>query len=400
MERHQLDQEFDRLRTAADRIVINLAELDQAPVRELLDTASLTGVTAERWAAAQATLRNLFQSCAALTALLERAATLKEPRLGLPMTQSRLAQLADFLLGPSIEFRSGTRSLVERELLASAKVAVHITPDELLTRMAQEYEGPRQALAKVTEVWNELVPRLVEERPKCAELRDAAAELGLVLPARFDVAERALGALGETALTDPLAVDRGETTRILAELDAATAESRELLDVRMNFSDRIREAREWLATVAECLTECRRARDEALSKFQGVDLEEPPADEQAFERRLDDIGTRAARGHWDTAVTELTRWRDEASGTLRRSETLLADCRALLEERHELRGRLDAFLAKAGRLGRLEEPDLAALHDAARDALFSAPTDLARAGELVRRYQQALLGVPAGTVES
>ena len=66
--------------------------------------------------------------------------------------------------------------------------------------------------------------------------------------------------------------------------------------------------------------------------------------------------------------------------------------RAPLATRNELRGRLDAYRAKAYRLGLLENPALAALYARAQEVLFTAPTDLAAADELVRRYQQALAG--------
>ena len=58
---------------------------------------------------------------------------------------------------------------------------------------------------------------------------------------------------------------------------------------------------------------------------------------------------------------------------------------ALLDERDELRGRLDAYTAKAGRLGRLEDTELAALRRRAHEALHTAPTDLVMPSDLVRR---------------
>jgi len=49
----------------------------------------------------------------------------------------------------------------------------------------------------------------------------------------------------------------------------------------------------------------------------------------------------------------------------------------LLDRRAELRGRLDAYRAKAERLGLAEDLNLAALHKQAHDVLYTRPTDLA-----------------------
>jgi hypothetical protein len=69
----------------------------------------------------------------------------------------------------------------------------------------------------------------------------------------------------------------------------------------------------------------------------------------------------------------------------------------LLNQRTELRGLLDAYRAKAAGLGAAESIELAALYQRARDLLRAAPCDLLAAGDAVRRYQQAVLGLPGGT---
>jgi hypothetical protein len=65
-------------------------------------------------------------------------------------------------------------------------------------------------------------------------------------------------------------------------------------------------------------------------------------------------------------------------------------CWAPLAARNELRGRLDAYRAKANALGLLEDPDAEAVYNEARGILFTAPTDLAVAVSLVDRYQKAV----------
>jgi hypothetical protein len=68
----------------------------------------------------------------------------------------------------------------------------------------------------------------------------------------------------------------------------------------------------------------------------------------------------------------------------------VAEVRAPLEARDEMRGLLEAYRARASRHGVAETPALAAAYQAARDLLWSAPCDLDASGQAVRRYQAAL----------
>ena len=77
--------------------------------------------------------------------------------------------------------------------------------------------------------------------------------------------------------------------------------------------------------------------------------------------------------------------------TLAECRALVANLTGLLERRTELRGRLEAYRAKATKLGHAEHAGLSVLHRAAHDVLFTAPCDLPEATRAVGRYQQAVL---------
>jgi hypothetical protein len=68
---------------------------------------------------------------------------------------------------------------------------------------------------------------------------------------------------------------------------------------------------------------------------------------------------------------------------------------APLNERDELRGRLQAFAAKAAATGRSSDPVVAAVYDQARTVLWSAPCSIPLARQLVADYQR-LLGSTSG----
>ena len=111
------------------------------------------------------------------------------------------------------------------------------------------------------------------------------------------------------------------------------------------------------------------------------------------------IVERAGRSEWSAVATTLAAWRRQAAAARDASWRAAAAQRALVATRDELRGRLDAYRSKAAALGRVEAPRLAELHRRARDVLYTAPTDLSIAGELVDAYRQELAGLADGRSE-
>ena len=69
----------------------------------------------------------------------------------------------------------------------------------------------------------------------------------------------------------------------------------------------------------------------------------------------------------------------------------------LLDRREELRGRLDAYKAKAGRLGLAEDTALTELHQRAYDLLWTSPCDLRGATVTLADYQRAITSRAEGT---
>ena len=75
-------------------------------------------------------------------------------------------------------------------------------------------------------------------------------------------------------------------------------------------------------------------------------------------------------------------------------DDLQETARSAVAARDELRGRLDAYRAKAQAVGQGEDIELHQLYVEARDVLFSAPCDLVEAGALVTAYQRSILTQP------
>src|SRR5262249_20633564 len=71
---------------------------------------------------------------------------------------------------------------------------------------------------------------------------------------------------------------------------------------------------------------------------------------------------------------------------------------ALMDRRDELRGLLEAYQARAAKLGRAEDSELDARYDRARDLLWTAPCDLSAAPAAATGYQQAVLALSGRTI--
>jgi len=102
------------------------------------------------------------------------------------------------------------------------------------------------------------------------------------------------------------------------------------------------------------------------------------------------IDALAAAGQWALISPRLADWSRRARERLAALRHATAHNDGLLVTRNELRGRLDAYQAKALRRGLGESGELTALSDAARTALYTAPCDLDAARAAVNAYQDAL----------
>ncbi len=102
------------------------------------------------------------------------------------------------------------------------------------------------------------------------------------------------------------------------------------------------------------------------------------------------IEAESQAGGWESAATDLDRWRRSAGRWLVDARRVATANGAAIARRNELRGLLQAFRAKSLALGRAEDPDLVGRHDAAEQALYVAPCDLSRAEALVDDYVQAV----------
>jgi hypothetical protein len=393
-----LDRDLDRLRTASDRINTNLLELEQHPTTSMLDAAPLQGSTKAQWQEARALLAELFQWNTLLGALIAEATSLRGSRATLSST--RAAELAALLRGPSIELEDSTVPLAARGLLSPSRAIERCTPDELLDRMAAAFDQVTRLVVAVTEAWDALVARVQATRGRVAELESVAEALGCGPPEGLDALRAALDDIADLVLVDPLTASSEHLDSLDVDLDGIGAELEVLRAVRDDLDGRIAAARALLDDLQASIEAGRAAHEIALSKVVEPAVLEPMTDDGAADGlarllRLDHDRDLAR------LASDLSDWLKRSTDLLDQARTIEATNRAPVEARDELRGLLDAYRAKAADLGRLEDPQLEARYERAHRALFTAPTDLGVAAELVQAYREDLRGTgPARQVTS
>jgi len=385
MKPDDLDSKLARLQESSERIAANLVELEIDSSRQLLEAAALTGASAARWAAAGAALTHLWEWRALLDDLLERADRLRGSR-------RRADELRSLLEGASIELTRAPIPLSERDLLGSAEVATRCTADELLSRMSGAFDLAKTVVAELAGAWNALTPRLTAARANLARAQALAVQLGE--SERNDLAEAAehIDRLTAALSADPLSVQRGDLDRLTDSLDAIRRELEAADALRGALDARLGDARSRLAGLAAVIRETKAVHEEAIVKIAVPIAPPPPELPDDLGAELDGIERLARSGAWREVRDRLDRWSARTAAALEDAQRTLRANRAPLEARRQLRGLLEAYQVKAGRVGAIEDPELERIYAQAHEALYTAPTDLARVAQLVRRYQEIVTG--------
>ena len=105
----------------------------------------------------------------------------------------------------------------------------------------------------------------------------------------------------------------------------------------------------------------------------------------------------AAADQWPALAARLPAWYARVQATTAAASAVRERGRALLAHRDELRGRLDAYQAKAQAYGLSEDTELAQLAELAHRALYTAPCDLTAAGQQVSAYAAAVSAATAAS---
>jgi hypothetical protein len=379
-----------------DVLQANLLELDGSFGKRMLAGASLTGESKPRWEAAAADLATLWEIFTAYAAVVDKAAELAAARR--PSDQE-LEQISTMLNGPSVELARPV-PLARRELTETGRS--RITLGVAVQDMKRAFASVADVVAAAETVWNETADGLSEIGTELEAAKEQAAGLGEAeVTGALAAAGDELARLRALISSDPLALWRGgrvDTTRLdrlCQRAAAAVARAGGLARLRQDAQRRVTAATAAVAAADTAFQDAAAARERAAAKIAAADLPPPPAPPlagaAALDVRLAALDTLRAAGRWGRLATELDTIEADAAAAAQRYRDAERAAAALLGRRDELRGLLDAYQAKAARLGAAEDTALAARYRQASDLLWTAPCDLTAATAAVTHYQQAIL---------
>ncbi len=377
-----------------DAIQANLLDLDGSFGKRLLAGATLTGDSKRQWDAASAALATLWDKFSAYSGVVDRAnEILTGPGRLHP---ARLAEAADLIYGPSVVLASPVAPLGQRELTAGAdrRLTVRSTVAEM------KYEFPRVAatFTAAETVWNEISDGLRQVGEALEGARRQLPGLGdTELASALAQADADTQELRDLLNSDPLAfwrggqVDRARLDRLRTQAASARARADELGRLRDDAERRIAEVTTIVSEARQAWQDAMAAREEAAAKITGPASWSPLPDVSGLAGRLASLPGLKATGSWARLGSELDLLAKQAGAAAKGCRDAEQATKGLLDQRDELRGRLEAYRAKAARLGAAEQFDLDRSYQQAKAVLWTAPCDLAAASAAVTGYQEAVL---------
>lgn len=378
-----------------ESIQANLLELDGSFGKRMLAGAALTGESRRRWEAVATDLAALWEIFNAYAAVVDKAAVLLAGARRL--SDRDMAQITTMLSGVSVEL-TRTVPLARRDLTETGRS--DLTLAAAVREMKRAFASVADVVAAAESVWNETADGLSEIDIKLAAAKEQGGDSGDdELTGALAAAGDELGHLRDVLNSDPLALWQGgrvDTTRLerlRGQVAACMARAADIARLRADAQQRISAAAVVVAAVTAAWEDAAAARDRAVAKIAAADLPPPPAAAAGLDIRLAALDKLKAAGRWARLAAELNTIEAEAAAAMQRYRDAERAAAALLGRRDELRGLLDAYQAKAARLGAAEDTELTGHYQQARDLLWTAPCDLAAAAAAVTRYQRGVMAL-------
>ncbi|MCQ4204072.1 hypothetical protein ACFW5W_12005 [Streptomyces sp. NPDC058783] len=417
MDRDEVDRALARLGAEHEAIETSLLALQDHAGRRLLEGAELTGVTAERWSAAEASITLLWTYFDAYTGALRTAREIRSRRRW--SSREDLVELTELLRGEAVTVSGGAAATVNAPTLhgGPGRLSERYTLATLVDRMNQLYATSLDMVVAADAVWSALPARIDLLAAELQRTRKLAHSVGVrpgEHPSGDDLERitRTLTRLREQVVSDPLAFwtpaegssapggGRPDTTVYDREARALEEVRREIdavLAVRQDAEQRILRLRDVLSRADRTLAEARTARGEVLAKIAATEVPVVGGPPIVLQEQLAAAAEYRRHAQWHRLSPLLESLEEKAEDELLRARESLTAVTAPLAVRAELRGRLDAYKAKMARLGHAEDPELAEKYERARRMLWSAPCDLRVAEQAVLRYQHAAAELLATT---
>lgn len=396
--REAVDAELERLGQDAARVAEALLELADHPGYKLLDSAPLSGVTAQRWQRAAARIAGLWDDYTAFQDVLNRAGEIRGRRAK-PRPED-LNAIAELLRGKSITMSTKHLALSERTLLGPSTVSETATLAETLRRMNTDFQLAADFVTAADTTWNRLFQQADPVQDRIKQVAAIVREIGdRALTAALAGIGDEYAELRRGVFADPIGVAApgsdfpARLARIRQDLESVAAAATGAADLRADFERRAAQLSRLIDRIAEMEEAQRSAELTAREKILVTALPARTAQAPALRARLAALGDLRDRGLWRRLAEEAAALETALDNALSAANRVYQAVAGLLERREELRGRLAAYRVRAARSGAAEDPELEAQYRLARDLLWSKPCDLAASTRALAAYQKAVLAL-------
>ncbi len=384
------------LGAAYDRIAAAMFAIDGHPGLAYLRGGGLSGATRQRAAALDPEVDLMWAQFAVLGEKLDQVRALAG---GGRLDDDQRAQADRLLAGPVVALDAAGLPVD-----GAAVPATTLRLGDLAAGLERRCAAVTAHLSEVDGAWSAVAGRLAPLTEALDELVALAGPLGAAQIAS-DLRVR-LEEIARVDLGDPLAAAPGgrlssasqvRITELSGDLTKARDRLRELAAIRDGYPGRLAALAALVDQVASAEQAVVSANAQATAKILSPGLDVPPAATAILRARLPELDRLHREAQWSRLVDTLSTVESSARRALERAGQLRANADALVARRDELRGRLDAYRAKAAARGLVEAPRLVTLYDTARGLLYTAPCDLRAATRALHDFQQALAELETAT---
>jgi hypothetical protein len=367
----EIDQQLTLWESQVGRVKANLDFLQQTPTYAFISGGlKLTGRTHQEVVEPILAARELADQYDILAGQVAKARLLRDSMRRflpanklMPPNANTLREIDRLLNEPCIPLPAAQVALAQRNLLDNPAARSQLTLRELVELMIPTFAAARDSVTRYDEVMADLMPVLKSAEAQIAALAARASTLDRQAESEVERVRSLFAETRRQALDDPLGVESDVEQMLQEQLRALDQRLTAIEQERASTRDALERAQ---------VRQVRAARTAAQDPAQAADLGDWL---KSIVRTLDS-------GEYAAARVGLQRW----SGAAERAY-------GAEEQRREQLDLLKALRAMAQRRreqGAIIDANLDALGLEAEAALRQRPVDLARASQLVQRYQHGV----------
>lgn len=374
----------------------NMLELTEVSTYKLLGSPTfdaLKGTTKKQCEAVLPPFEELFSMLKLMSDQVSEAKAILAnlPRLGRDTKLAEVTALLDAVKLPPV-----TVPLEKRGLLSAAEVTESVTPERLIDAMTKAFDDARALVFKIRNTWGPLNERVNKLRGELNGLKTEAEDLSVPV-SELAQAETSLNTVAGNVLSDPLAAADDFEVSVAPVIESTRTRLGQLKALKLQVGNQMAEAEQALAhlkTTHEKSVQAVNERKEKVSVEHEDQLTMPLDDKviPQLEVWLGRLKTTISDGKYQAAAVGLSNWHAQALNRTSSAESAFQANEALVRERRDMRGLMEALKVRAVAEGLAEDPDVSRLFAEATRLLYARPTPMAQARSLVKQYQDKVLG--------